>query len=62
MRGGEHGEFIILAPIEIAPVNHGTTQSNAMATHPFGERMDHDICAQFDRFDHPRGVERGVDD
>jgi len=37
MRGGQHGELIILPPVEIAPINHCTAQGDAMAAHPFGE-------------------------
>ena len=62
MRRGQGWELVVLPPIEVAAINNRATQGDAMATHPFGKGMDYHIGAQFNGFDHPRGVERGIND
>ena len=47
---GQGWKTIVLTPVEIAAVNDGTAQRDTVAAHPFGQGMDHDVCAVFQWF------------
>ena len=60
MRAGDRWEFAILVPIKIATVNNGTTDCNAMASHPLCQGMNDDVGTKINRLEQPRRVESAI--
>ena len=48
MRAGNRWKFVVTTPVKITSINSDTANGNAVAAHPFGQRMNNDIGTKID--------------